>query len=355
MKLSAPGKAFLAGEYAVLEPSSAALVVGVDRFLEASLRPLAERNVEIVHRPSGSFVAGELTTEGIRWSGGIAEEVRFAARAAGLAAQLCAAERRPQRGFALVYENDFAQEGKKIGLGGSAAATVLAVRATCAAQERPLAGEELAAVAAAAHFEEQGGRGSGADVAACALGGLLEVTVQRPFRAGEDPRDVLRTPPLSVRRLPLASDLRLLLACTGSPADSRALVGGVLEFARANPSRYRARCEAISAARSALGEALEAAARSASEEPREAALDAVRRGAAAMAALGDEAKVAIVTPDLSSACAIAASAGAAAKPSGAGGGDCAIVLAFDDAAIDRAARALQAAGFSPVRIAPALP
>src|SRR5690349_10908636 len=116
MKLCAPGKAFLAGEYAVLEPSSAALVVGVDRFLEASLRPLAERKVEIVHRPSGSFVAGELTSEGIRWSGGIADEVRFAARAASLAARLCAAEDRPQRGFALVYENDFAQEGKKIGL-----------------------------------------------------------------------------------------------------------------------------------------------------------------------------------------------------------------------------------------------
>jgi len=355
VKLAAPGKAFLAGEYAVLEPSSAALVVGIDRFLEASLRPLAGNKVEIVHRPTGSFVAGELTAEGIRWAGGIAGEVRFAARAAGLAARLCAAEGHRQRGFALVYENDFAREGKKLGLGGSAAACVLAVRATCAAQERPLAGEEVAALAGAAHFDEQGGRGSGVDVAACALGGLLEVTVQRPFRVGEDPRDVLRAPPFSVRRLPLAPDLRLLLACTGAPADSRALVGRVLEFARASPARYRARCEAISRARSGLSDALEAAARSDSEEPREAALDAIRQGAAAMAALGDEANVAIVTPDLSRACAIAASAGAVAKPSGAGGGDCAIVVAFDDAAIDRAARALEAGGFSPVRIAPALP
>ena len=65
--------------------------------------------------------------------------------------------------------------------------------------------------------------------------------------------------------------------------------------------------------------------------------------------------VAIVTPELSRACAIAASAGAAAKPSGAGGGDCAIVLAFDDGVLERAARDLQAAGFSPLRIAPALP
>jgi len=355
MKLAAPGKAFLAGEYAVLEPSGAALVVGIDRFLDASLRPLAEKKVEIFHRPSGSFAKGELTADGIRWAEGIPDEVRFAARAAALAASLCAAEHRPQRGFALVYENDFAQDGKKIGLGGSAAASVLAVRATCAAQERPLPGEETAALAAAAHFDEQGGRGSGADVAACVFGGLLEVRAQRPLQLGEDPRDVLRAPPITVRRLPLPSDLRLLLACTGAPADSRALVGSVLEFARANPSRYRPRCDAIGAARDALRNALEGAARSGSKEPREAALDAVRRAAAAMAALGDEAQVAIVTPELSRACAIAASAGAAAKPSGAGGGDCAIVLAFDDAAIDRAARDLQTAGFSPLRIAPALP
>jgi len=355
VKLAAPGKAFLAGEYAVLEPGGAALLVGVDRFLNASLRPLAAKKIEIVHRPSGSFVAGELTPDGIRWAGGIADEVRFAARAAGVATRLCAAEDRPQRGFALLYENDFALDGEKIGLGGSAAASVLAVRAACAAQERPVAGEEIAALAAAAHFDEQGARGSGADVAACALGGLLEVTVQRPLRIGEDPREVLRAPPFSVRRLPLAPDLRLLLAYTGAPADSRALVGEVLEFARGNPSRYRARCGAISAARDALRDALEAAARSGSQEPREAALDAVRRAAAAMGALGDEAKVAIVTPELSRACAIAASARAAAKPSGAGGGDCAIVLAFDDGVLERAARDLQAAGFSPLRIAPALP
>jgi phosphomevalonate kinase len=232
---------------------------------------------------------------------------------------------------------------------------VLAVRAACAAQDRPLAGEETAALAAAAHFEEQGGRGSGADVAACALGGLLEVMVQRPLRTGEDPREVLRAPPFGVRRLTLAPDLRMLLAYTGAPADSRELVGGVLEFARANPARYRALREAISAARYALRDALEEAARSGSPAPRERALDAVRRAAVAMAALGDEARVAIVTPELSRACAIAASAGAAGKPSGAGGGDCAIVLAFDDGTLERAARDLEAAGFSPLRIAPALP
>jgi len=354
MKLAAPGKAFLAGEYAVLEPGGAALVVGVDRFLHASVRPLAGNGVEIVHRPGNSFAAGELTANGIRW-GGVPAEVRFAARAAGLAVRLCAREGRVLRGFSLVFENDFAHDGRKIGLGGSAAACVLAVRGACAAQDRTLAAEEIVALAAAAHFDEQGGRGSGADVAACALGGLLEVTVRRPLRVDEDPRELLRAPPFSIARLPLAPDLRLLLAFTGSAADSRKLVGEILAFARANPSRFRARCEAISAERAALRHALESAARSDSSAPREAALDAVRRAAAAMAALGDEANVAIATPELSRACAIAASSGAAGKPSGAGGGDCAIVLSFDDGAIERVARELEGAGFAPLRISPALP
>jgi phosphomevalonate kinase len=158
-----------------------------------------------------------------------------------------------------------------------------------------------------------------------------------------------------VRRVPIAADLRLLLAFTGKPADSRELLSSVLEFGRANPSRFRIRCDAISAERVALCDALEEAARTDSPAPRERALEAVRRAAAAMAALGEEAGVAIVTADLSRACAIAASAGAAAKPSGAGGGDCAIAVAFEDAAIDRAARALHSAGFAPLRIAPALP
>ena len=60
-----------------------------------------------------------------------------------------------------------------------------------------------------------------------------------------------------------------------------------------------------------------------------------------MAALGDEAGIAIVTPELARACALASGAGAAGKPSGAGGGDCAVILAFGDEARDRAEAALR--------------
>src|SRR2546421_13091806 len=135
-ELSAPGKAFVAGEYSVLEHGQPALVLAVDVRLHARLRELSGGAVELRHGPSGVFLRGEIGLDGLSWTAGIPGELRFAARAAGLAAKLCAEERREPRGFAATFQDDFARDGRKLGLGGSAASSVLAVRATCAAQGR---------------------------------------------------------------------------------------------------------------------------------------------------------------------------------------------------------------------------
>ena len=351
-ELAVPGKAFVAGEYSVLERGQPALVLAVDLRLRATLRDLPGRAVELLRRPGGEFVRGELTREGVTWSSGIPGELRFAARAARIAARLCAEEGREPRGFEAAFADDLSREGRKLGLGGSAAASVLAVRAACAAQGREVAARETMCLAAAAHWIEQGARGSGADVAACALGGLVEVRTRHAWTDADDPlhggaRDLLARPPLEARAIPLPPGLRFLLAWTGAPADTRRLVGDVLAFARARPGRWRHHAGALSAHETALREAMER-----NDVP--GALDAVRRAAAAMGALGEEAQVPIVTQDLARACAIASSAGAAGKPSGAGGGDCAIVLAWGEAA-DRAREALGVAGYLAVEVTPALP
>ncbi len=354
MKLSAPGKVFLAGEYAVLD-GAPALVAGLDLRLHAELEPASR--TELVHGASGA-----------RWeSGPVPAELRFAKAGLDLAARLCAEEGLPPRALRLVFENDFAHDGCKLGLGGSAAAAVIGVRAACAAHGRNVTDAEVLALAAAAHWAEQGGSGSGGDVAACALGGVLRVRALHAWRSAEG---VLQTParflakatPVEAVRLRVPDDLRLLLVFTGAPADSRALVRAVKAFAAARPARWKHHAGRIAAASAALEHALTGAARTTADsgEPasttvspaatpavsaagtsalREAALDAVRQGAAAMAALGAEAGVAIVTEALQRACAVAASAGAAAKPSGAGGGDCAVALCFGDAALAELERA----------------
>jgi phosphomevalonate kinase len=358
-ELAVPGKAFLAGEYSVLERGQPALVLAVDLRLRASVRALPGRAVELLRRPGGHWVRGELTREGVSWPSGIPGELRFAARAVEIAARLCAEEGREPRGFEAAFGGDLEREGRKLGLGGSAAAAVLGARAACAAQDRQLVARDAMSLAAAAHWIEQGARGSGADVAACALGGLVEVRTTHAWTGVDDPlasgaRALLAHPPLEARAIQVPPGLRFLLAWTGASADTRRLVDGVLAFARARPGRWRHHVGALSAGETALREAIERG-----DPP--GALDAVRRAAAALGALGDEAQAPIVTQDLARACAIVSSAGAAgqsagaaAKPSGAGGGDCAIVLAWNDAA-DRARAALGVAGFLALEVIPALP
>ena len=92
-----------------------------------------------------------------------------------------------------------------------------------------------------------------------------------------------------------------------------------------------------------LSAALGAAARdSNSDDARESALASVREAAAAMASLGEEAQAPIITPALVVIAALASAVGCAAKPSGAGGGDCAVLFAFGDAAQSRALQLLRA-------------
>jgi phosphomevalonate kinase len=352
LELSVPGKAFVAGEYSVLERGEPALVLAVDVRLRATLRELPGAQVELSRKPDGESVRGELSAAGASWSSPVPGAVRFAARAVQVAARLCAEEGLVPRGFAASFDDDFSRHGRKLGLGGSAAASVLAARATAAAHGRELAGAEAMSVATASHWIEQGGRGSGADVAACAMGGLVEVRRVHQWVAADDAlrggaRDLLARPPLEARSVAVPPGVRFLLAWTGTPADTRALVAAVLEFAGARPGRWRHHVRALSAEETSLRQALERGEES-------AALDAVRRAAGAMGALGDEAHLPIVTDALAHACAVASSAGAAAKPSGAGGGDCALVVAWGEAA-DRARAALEVAGYLALEVTPAFP
>ena len=364
--LSAPGKLFLAGEYAVLDRGRPALVVAVDRGLHLSWRPLAGPLVELLHRPSGASLTGALAADvaaPIAWRGGVPDQLRFAARAAGLALRLCAEEGIAPRGFSAAFLDDLsaaalpgsAARPPKLGLGGSAAASVLAVRAAAAAQGRALLPREVLALALAAHWCEQGGSGSGGDVAASALGGVSLVRVRHRWATPEallaaPVRRLLREPPLEVQPVLVPPDLKLLLVFSGSSADTRSLVRQVLAFGAARPARWRTHAEAIAYRAEQLAALLEDSARDGGTAPREATLQVLRRAAAAMAALGDEAQVGIVTPELARICALAASAGAAGKPSGAGGGDGAIVACFGDAARERVEQVLAAAGAPALRL-----
>jgi len=316
---SAPGKLFLAGEYAVLA-GAPALVAAVDRraHVRAVLEPgagplevesLAEGTRRVIHDPERDALGG-----------GDAGAVLAALRIARTAAPSLAA----LRARVVVDTRAFLADGQKLGLGRSAATVAAAVAALLAGVGRQDRGEILqAALAAHALFQE--GRGSGADVAAAVRGGVLEFRRDR----GE----------VTVRARVLPRGLHLLVGWSGESGAT----GPMLQRFADGASRPRALRD--------LSAAAERAAAAVERGDGAALLDAVASTAELLARLGDETGIPIVTPALARLVAAARRVGAAAKPSGAGGGDCGIALVTSAAQADAVCAAWRGEGIVPLPVA----
>jgi phosphomevalonate kinase len=208
---------------------------------------------------------------------------------------------------------------RKLGLGRSAATLVAASAALGPAASRA----EILERALEANALFQAGQGSGADVAAAVHGGLIEA---RREAAG-----------LTVHTRALPAGLHVIAGWTGTPAHTTPLL---VRFATARTPAALADLAAVAAA------AADAVARG------DAAtlLDAVDRSAALLVRLGHELDLPLVTPALATLVRVAQRAGAAAKPSGAGGGDCGIALATSVAQGAAVRAAWQDAGIVPLPV-----
>lgn len=162
--LSAPGKLFLSGEYAVLW-GGVARIAAVEPRTHAFIRSRADRTVEIVLEDGR--LTGTATPAGVRWDGEIPASFRFAAFAIDLALRVIGTE---GPGFSIAFEPSPLIDGQKLGMGSSARATVLATEAARVALDGHFDTLKLALLS---HADAQGGKGSGGDVAASFAGGVV--------------------------------------------------------------------------------------------------------------------------------------------------------------------------------------
>ncbi len=287
--VSAPGKAFLIGEYAVLE-GVPAMVTAVD------VRAVA-------HAPRGP-VADPLSAV---VSCAHARVTRY------LEARGEDATGPPP----VVDTGGFSMGPRKLGLGSSAAVTAAVVGYHLAGHgldpgDAQVQADALA-LARAAHAEAQGGGGSGADVAAAVHGGTLR------FEASH--AEPVESPPW----------LHLGFADAGTPAVTSSFLRAVRQAKTETPLRYR---EAMARLRDASEQFMAAHARA-----NDSAFDGIRaacqthvEGLRMLQAISG---VPILTPAIDTIIQTAALAGVAAKPSGAGGGDLVILFAGRRGDIDR--------------------
>jgi phosphomevalonate kinase len=336
----APGKLYIAGEYAVVEPGEPAVLVAVDRYLSVRLTEASGAG----RVRSNAYESSPLVWVRDRDSGRIVlehEPIDYVFSAIATVEELRAERQLPPRYFDLDIGSELDDEsGRKFGLGSSAAVTVAVIAALDEFYGLNLALADRCRLALLATVEVAP-RASGGDLAASTFGGWIRYTspdrdALRAHRARHGVAATLRSEEawhgFGVTRLRQPDGLRLLVGWTGSPASTERLVAEVGRPARVdaaengNGGEGRDGASFVENSRACVDELV----RGLTQSDPASALDAVRRARGLLQGLGASSGIRIETEQLRTLCESAERHGAAAKPSGAGGGDCGILLAPGD-------------------------
>ncbi|MGW4841498.1 phosphomevalonate kinase [Nocardia brasiliensis] len=354
-----PGKLYIAGEYAVLEPGGAAVLAAVDRYLTVSVGPApadapSRRTVSTARTGPGpvELLPRTATTVAAVADPADAAALRHVLTAVELVERLAAERGDELLGFQLEIRSalDDAATGRKFGLGSSGAVTVGVVRALAQAYRFDLDDDALLRLALLTAFAVDP-RCSGGDVAASLLGGW--VAYRAPDRARVAAQfaqpdtkltDLLWQPwpELSARRLPAPRGLRLEVGWSGQPAVSSGLVELLRNGIAGDSAAYGRFVVASNSCVATLVAALESG-DDASVGTAVATAGALLRAVSALAG------VAIETPALAALRTTADALGAVAKSSGAGGGDCGIALVAS-ADVPQLRQQWRAAGITPLEL-----
>lgn len=368
VRVRAPLKLVLAGEYAVLEPGAFGISIAVDRTVACTAEK-AREGVSIaapgIARAPGR-AAGPEPGGVLRFQFEDEEDarrlafVRLAVEVAyryvadlGLASRPLAIECDSEAG--LFRPAAAAESAVKLGLGTSAAATVAATAAVLAAHgvsiDRPTYRRAFFRLALLAHWRAQGDRGSGIDVASSSHGGIIEYGrgdarwLRRAERAGQTPLELVRGPwpGQHVEQLPVPRGLKLLAGFTGAPSATTDLLAGVERWKKDRPGEHETFTRLSQRAVKGLALALR-------KGERAEVVTHLGLARKSLAYLGEKTGLPIETPLLEKLVKVATAAGGAAKLSGAGGGDCGVALAFDEDTARDIEAGWKDAGIVPIRL-----
>ncbi|MES1924637.1 hypothetical protein [Salinisphaera sp. T31B1] len=324
IEVSAPGKLFLVGEYAVID-GAPALLTAVDRRVRVGLTP-AEDGHWRLHAANLDIVDLDLGPHGVADDSLTAEQAHklrvFAAVRQVLFDQL-ETPLAPQR--VEIDSSDFARDGYKLGLGSSAAVAAALMQALAIAANLPLSRPRLCALAIRAHRQAQDGAGSGGDVAASVYGGVIRYV-----------RDHAPQP------LTWPGSLEGMAVVTGTGASTADLVARVKAYGRLDPNGYAADLARLAWLADTAQHALSQTSRF---------LQLAKEYYEALLALDHHAGAGIIVQRHRTLHALAARHRGVFKTSGAGGGDVGLAFARRGTDADQLRAALENAGAHVVALA----
>ena len=352
----APGKLYLAGEYAVVNPGNPALLMAVNRYVEARVSS-SERWLVTSAQFSGSQVVV---------GGYVPDNLSFASAALEIARNYASkVSEREVCGHVHIDSHLQSDDGTKFGLGSSAAVCVAVVRAVLAAYGVQASPVTVFKLAATAHFLVQG-NGSLGDVAASSMGGLVYYrspdrewlrsfvdahTAPAQFASATADYEnslygtLLRLdtvalveqawPDLVIEQVSEAANLEIEVGWTGKPASTKTLVKKAAK--PVEPAKYQAFLHASARSVDALRALVSAPTGAGVRAPAGQLASVVAELRAQLNELSALRDVPVETDELRLGIEIALAHGFAAKSSGAGGGDCLIALRVNPAALANSA------------------
>lgn len=327
LKSSSPGKLYIAGEYAVVEKGYPAIIIAVDQFISVSLKETAFKgSIQAYDNSPITFKRVEerlvLDYRDNRLS--------YVINSINVVEKLAQQLNKDLLFYDLSVESDLENiEGKKYGLGSSAAVTVSTIAVLCKLYDIELSKLSLFKLAAIVHYNINS-NGSGGDLAASIYGGWIAFTT---FDKDWLKHQIEQTsiselinmdwPYLSIKELIAPKDLKLLIGWTGSPASTTVLVDKVSESRNANAKFYQEFLEESQKCVNLMIKGFQ-------ENDTDKIMEQISVNRKLLQNLGDKLQVEIETVKLAKLSNIAQDFKGAAKSSGAGGGDCGIAIFKND-------------------------
>lgn len=325
IEVSAPGKLFIAGEYAVVEPGHPAIIVAVDQFISVTIESATK---------NGSIQSQQYSDLPIRWTrkdGVLVLDHRdnpfhYILEAIRLTEKYAQEQGRLLAFYHLKVRSELDNSnGRKYGLGSSGAVTVATVKALNIFYDLEMDTLTQFKIAALAHLAVQG-NGSCGDIAASCYGGWLAFSTFDSQWVKERQKVwslssllAAEWPNLSIQPLEAPKDLRLLIGWTGSPASTSDLVDQVNQSREDEEQSYQS---FLNNSR----ECVEKMILGFQTKNIPLIKQMITLNRQLLTGLASTTKVTIETPALKKLCDLAEKSGGAAKSSGAGGGDCGIVI-----------------------------
>lgn len=328
----APGKLYIAGEYAVLEQDCPALLVAVNQFVRVTISK-SKTGTGLIHSKQYSQDSIHWVRKGSRMVIDNRDNpFEYILSAISFTERFCIEQGINMTVYDLHVNSDLdSLDGKKYGLGSSAAVTVATVKAILRFYGVKLDNELIYKLSAISHYSVQG-NGSAGDIAASVYGGWLAYqTFDKRWLQNELAKKSLSQvlkeawPGLKVELLSPPQGMKLMIGWSQKPASTSRLV----DETNANKSSVENQYEKfLRDSRRCVLKMVQGF----EEKNISLIQEQIRINRKILQQFAKMNHIAIEIPRLSKLISIAEKFGGAAKTSGAGNGDCGIVIA--DASTD---------------------